>query len=184
MTDPHFEVTNNIKSYDQHLAIVTPKRGRLLPVVAMGAFLLLLLYLMLRTIYRVSMTGWNEGDPVFLVIVGGFAILIGILFYRKVSALVSAPEALLLPEERKIVIRRERTKEIVSEHAVEDIEVRKHDAYHEASSSKTRPWFVLYDTKRGKQVFAIRPAGEGGKAAGELERVFGEVMRGDEREEQ
>ena len=113
------------------------------------------------------------------LVLGGFTLLTGYLTFSNLKALIQLTEVLLVPEEQKIIVRRERSKKVVSEHSINDIEIKGQDVQHEEMYRSPMKWFTLYDKKLNKQIFSIRPGQsqtDGGMACGELKEFFNAVM--------
>lgn len=179
MADIPFEIAHNVRDYGGSLAIMAPKKGRLLPLLISGFVFISLLSVHLTFVYGMLWRA-KQYDLTGVVLIGVAAVGFGVMFFYYLRSLLSINEVLLLPDQQKIVLRRERSKRVVSEHSIDDIEVRTQDVQHEDMSRTPMTWFTLFDTNRRKQIFAIRPTGQGGEAmaVGDLEEFFNDVMRG------
>lgn len=128
-------------------------------------------------------------DPVysvqisFLIFVYSVFFFFGFLTFINLKNILAITEVLLVPEERKIIIRRERSKKVVSEHSVDDIKFQHERVSQEDPSTPGMYWFTLYDTKLKKHIFSIRPGesqSDDAMAVGELEEFFNEIMHPEE----
>jgi hypothetical protein len=179
MVEIPFGIEDNIRQYGDHVAIVAPQKGRLLPVMLMSALFLFLLWACIGGLQRIVSEGPAKSDAVMMSVFVVSMLVTGFVTFSWIRQFLLLNEVLLLPEERKIVLRRERTKKVVAEHAIDDVELRDEKAHHEDMSRNPMIWFTLYDTRLQRQIFAIRPTGQGGDgmAVGELKEYFREVMR-------
>ncbi len=178
MVDITLNIEQNVKFYDQRFAIVAPRNGRIGPLVLACLFFVLMSAGTVSLVLGMPTENIAPIDYAGVSIFGIGAIISGLMFYNFLKSYFFAYEALLLPEQQKIVLRRERTKKVVSEHPIDDIEVRIESVHHEDPSRTPMRWFTLFDTNRQKQIFAVRTAGPGGETydTAELKEFFYEVM--------
>lgn len=179
MVDIPFGIKDNVRQYGDHVAIVAPQKGRVLPVMLMSALFLFLLWACIGGGQRILSEGPAKNDAVMMSIFVVSMLVTGFITFSWIRQFLLLNEVLLLPEERKIVLRRERTKKVVAEHLFDDIELQDEKVHHEDMSRNPMIWFTLYDIRLQKQIFAIRPTGQGGDgmAVGELKEFFTNVMR-------
>jgi hypothetical protein len=170
----------NVKQDGDHYAIVATGKGRLTPLLWITPLFLIIAFAAVRMLYNeIVDPTYSHSIAGYLMIIGGTA-LFGYLTFSMLISLIRVTEVVLVPEKRTIVVRRERTKRVVSEHAADDIEIRHERVRHEDPSRTSRMhWFTLYDTRREKEIFSIRP-GEyedlDAQSVNELEEFFKAVM--------
>ncbi len=178
MINVPFTLEENVKQYCGSFAIAAPRKGRISATIGVGLVFILLLggsgALLMRMLLDEIIAADYFGISILLV----GTVIFGIMFYKFFKDLIMTTEVLLLPEDQKIVIRRERNKKVVSEHSIDDIEVKIEKVYHEDPGRSPMRWFTLFDTNRQKQIFAVRTAGDCGEAydTAELRDFFWEVM--------
>ncbi|MBD3345018.1 MAG: hypothetical protein GF401_08150 [Chitinivibrionales bacterium] len=177
MTDIPINIQENIKEYEDCLAIKAPEKGRLWPILISGAIFALTFYSLTITIYR-SINNIIEFNIASIAVMGIIAAAFGFVFIKFLYDLKTTTEVLLFPDQQKIVLRRERTKRVISEHSIDDIEIKVENVHHEDPSRTPMRWFTLFDTNRQKQIFAVRTAGQGGETidTATLIDFFNEVM--------
>ncbi len=150
--------------------IKAPEKNRYLPIVIGFIMTAIAIFGLIYGIY--------DNDTVKILMAMGMLVLFGLMGIHAVLQIFNIPEILLLPEKKKIILRSERTKKVISEHPIDDIEVRIESVHHEDPSRTPMRWFTLFDTNRQKQIFAVRTAGPGGETydTAELKEFFYEVM--------
>jgi hypothetical protein len=171
-------LSENVAFSDDHYIIAAPHGGRIWPIMGVGALFLTTAYYFVKAWFDWSGEQLTSNDYAGIVVIGCIATASGIMFFRFIINLLTVPEAHLLPEQRKIIIRSARTQKLLSEHSIDDIEVRIESVHHEDPSRTPMRWFTLFDTNRQKQIFAVRTAGHGGETydTAELKEFFYEVM--------
>ncbi len=169
---------DNVKEHNEYYAIRVSPNGRYSYVLIMGGLFLSVFSAEIAVIYKT----WTDADYnsalTMHVLFSITALLFGYLAFSNLKSLFQLNEVLLVPEERKIILRRERSKKVVSEHSVDDIEINRERVMWEDNMQSSK-WFTLYDKRLQKQIFSIRPGekqSDDAPACRELEEFYRTVM--------
>lgn len=175
----------NVKEYGDDLAVVASPKGRYAYLLIAAPIFLFVLAAEIEIVYKsITIEDYNATLTVQLLF-SGIASLFGYLSFSNLKALIQLNEVLLFPAKRKIVLRRERSKKVVSEHSIDDIQLEGEKVLWDNAVNYTK-FFTIYDTRSNKQIFSIRPGTNALNSAGacnELEEFFNAVMRPEKRKE-
>lgn len=175
----------NLKEYGDNFAVVASPKGRYAYSLITAPIFLMAVVAEIGVVYKtITLEDYSATLTVHLLF-SGIALLFGYLSFSNLKALIQLNEVLLLPEKRKIVLRRERSKKVVSEHSIDDIRLEGEKVLWDNAVNYTK-FFTIYDTRSNKQIFSIRPGTNAVNSAGacnELEEFFNEVMRPEKRKD-
>ncbi|MDG5814614.1 hypothetical protein QA601_05975 [Chitinispirillales bacterium ANBcel5] len=155
------EISKNIRSvirqYDEGVAITAPKGIPYTLFLSLPLFVLAS-YVLVH-IFPEYLTG-ESNDYVSLVIIASAAILFGYFSYCTIMGeIIVLPQALLLPEKQKIVLRSGRTKRVISEHLIEHVTLKRGDCIVQGLGRPSLVLFTLHDTRLKKDIISIRTTG-------------------------
>lgn len=179
MLDALTVARGNVKEYGDDLAVVASPKGRYAYLLIAAPIFLMVLAAEIGVVYKsITLEDYNATLMVHLLF-SGIALLFGYLSFSNLKALIQLNEVLLLPEKGKILLRRERSKKVVSEHSIDDIQLQGEKVLWDNAVNYTK-FFTIFDTRSNKQIFSIRPGTNAVNSAGacnELEEFFNQVMR-------
>jgi hypothetical protein len=126
------------------------------------------------------------------ITVPSYSVTIGYLLFFSISFLVFGflalvilkrvvliTELLLIPKQRKVIIRRARSKKVLSEHCIDNIALSSAAQRDKHPLLEVSYWFTLYDIKTNALLFAIYSDDEMGIGSigyGELNDLYKQIM--------
>ena len=130
MIDIPLSAKENIKKYENCFAIGIASNGRWNYSLFTMFFFILLFVGFLSLMDRIITVEFYIDDLYGLTLEFIGASLFGYMSLTSIWYLIQLPEVLLYPKQKKIVIRRERDKKIISEHSIDNIEHRVDKVMH------------------------------------------------------
>lgn len=155
MIDTLSTATGNAYREDSYYVLNANKNGRLVYLFLTAPFFLLFLHVTIFRFYN-DIIAKDFDLASYLVMVGG-ASLFGYMSISYLIQLINIKELVLLPDEKKVQVRLERNKKVVSEHSRDNISLTKQRVSHEEPYRASMQWFTVFDTSTNKQLFCIRP---------------------------
>jgi len=152
------------------------RSGRLIYLFLTAPFFLLFLYVTCYRVYNDIIDRYFDIASYVIMVAAG--ALFGYMSISYLIQLINIKELVLIPTEKKVQVRLERNKKVVSEHSRDDISLSKQRVSHEEPYRASMKWFTVFDTTSSKQLFCIRPGTRetDGMAVEELTEFFTAVM--------
>jgi hypothetical protein len=178
MIDILSTAAGNVYSEGNCFIINANKNGRFLYLFLTTPFFLLALFGLPYRIY-IDIVDPESGLEILSYLFLFFLLsLFGYMSISYLIQLINIKELVLIPTEKKVQVRLERNKKIVSEHSRDNISLTKQRVSHEEPYRASMKWFTVFDTSTNKQLFCIRPGTRetDGMAVEELTEFFNAVM--------
>jgi len=157
MIDRLSTAAENVYESDGRYVVQANKKGRLVYPSLVGPLFFLFLYTLIFIIREQFIDPDYNATAVTWITLTLPNLIFGYMFITYIVQLINIKELVLIPDEKKVQVRLERNKKVVSEHSRDNISLTKQRVSHEEPYRASMQWFTVFDTSTNKQLFCIRP---------------------------